>query len=98
MSSKIERQLLSEVVYRRMRDLVQVDGLALAEQELADGLARAMGYSELAREEAASAVREQFERGWARMEQEWRRFRSDPTAVFFEPDCPLCSTAERASH
>jgi hypothetical protein len=98
MSHKLERQLLAEVVYRRMRDLVPADALALAELDLADGLARALGGSELAREEAAAAVRDQFDRGWARLEQEWRRFREDPTAAFYEPDCPLCVTVERSGN
>ncbi|RMH42514.1 MAG: hypothetical protein D6689_07935 [Deltaproteobacteria bacterium] len=91
MNPRLQDHLLAEFVYRRVSEMVRVDDLALLEQELAAGVGRRLGGTDVDRADAASAVRAHFDRAWQRIEHRWQQFRTDPTAAAYESDCPLCT-------
>lgn len=85
-SMELDRRILQELIYERVRLSVNLCQLVLFEQDLDKSIQRAMASSSLPPGECDMLARELIEQAWERVEHEWEQLR-DTVAVLGRDDC-----------
>lgn len=87
----LERRILEELVYERVRLNVNLCELLWLEQDLEASIERALEACARSTEEKKELTRRYMEGAWRRLEEEWRGAGEDADD---EPEpCPLCEGA-----
>ncbi len=75
--ANLERQILQELIYERVRVSVNLCQLVIFERDLDSSIERAMASCHLPKPECENLAREYIEAAWQRVEREWHRLRND---------------------
>lgn len=73
----IEREILEELVYDRVRASVNLCQIIVTERELEESIRRAMGGADAAPGEADAMAQEYVDRAWERIERELHELREE---------------------
>lgn len=76
---RLDRKILQELVYDRVRGNINLCQLVILEQELEEGIQRAIGHT--AGVKPRALARDHLQRAWQRLEREWATLREDLAAA-----------------
>ncbi len=75
--ANLERRILQELIYERVRVSVNLCQLVIFERDLDTSIERAMVACDMPKRECDKLAREYVEAAWQRVEREWHRLRDN---------------------